>query len=85
MECTEGSRAVAGLVGNFLNVLMISARFPFPCQKRFLFFLFFPGVFWGTPLGCGCGAPGGAQGGRFEALFLTFGVPFWVPHFGTVF
>ena len=37
-------------------------------------------VFW-----CPFGGHRVAQGVPFEALFLTFGVPFWVPHFGIVF
>ena len=59
------------------------ARFPF-LAKTGLFLVFFGSFFrwfFGTPFG----GQRVAQGGRFEALFLTFGVPFWVPNFGIVF
>ena len=72
------------LLETFSNVLIISARFPFPCQKRFFFGVFLGSFFrwfFGTPFG----GQRVAQGGRFEALFLTFWVPFWAPHFGIVF
>ena len=39
-------------------------------------------LFFGTPFWLPKGGPRAAQGGRFEALFHTFGVPCRVPLFG---
>ena len=47
----------------------------------FFGFFFFFRWFFGTPFG----GQRVAQGGRFETLFLTFRVSFWVPHFCIVF
>ena len=60
------------------------ARFPFLAKTGFYFSVFsgsFFRWFFCTPFG----GQRVAQGGRFEALFLTFWVPFWVPHLGIVF
>ena len=46
--------------------------------RKGLFLGCFLSVFWGAPFG----GQRVAQGGPFEALFLTFWMPFWAPHFG---
>ena len=78
------------LVGNF-GPLQLHASTTFKNARasrsllRQVFFYCFLGVvfrcFFGTPFG-GQREP---QGGPFEALFQTFGVPFWALHFGIVF
>ena len=59
----------------------ISARFPSPCQNRSMLRCFFECVFR-YPFWWPQGGPRASQGGRFESLFHTFGVPCRVPLFG---
>ena len=49
------------------------------------FSVFFGGRFFDGFSGTPFGGQRVTQGGRFETLFLTCGVSFWVPHFCIVF
>ena len=73
------------LLGTFLHVFIISARFPFPMSEKVHISCLLRGSFFacfGVLLLVAKGCPKGVVSRHF---FSLFGVPFWVPHFGTVF